>query len=140
MPSPSEMVYRNVSTPSLLPPDTYNPTASDPEFSSKIRVPSTFCGNENNTFIFKMKKTKKNNNSSRSDVPKRGVYEGKEGDQRVSFPWCLGKRSIFPRAPGNHYHEEFLATYFEATFSILHAGLGLLRMPYPTTEKSRVKF
>lgn len=73
--SPSEMVYRNESTPSLLPPDTYTPSASGPELSSKIRVPWTFCGNDNNIVVFKMKK--KNNNNG--DVPKCGIYKTKGG-------------------------------------------------------------
>lgn len=41
--SPSETVYKNVSTLSSLPPGTYDPIASGPAFSSKYRVPSTVC-------------------------------------------------------------------------------------------------
>lgn len=88
--SPSEMVYRNVRTPSLLPPDTYSPTASGPEFNSKIGVPSTFCRKDSKICFkateenMKEMKTKKTKQTKKTDVKSHATIAARVS-ARVGF-------------------------------------------------------
>lgn len=114
--SPSEIVYRNVSTPSPLPPDTYSPTALGPEFSSKYGVPSTSCDNGNNIVVLKMMKKKKKPKHDRERQQGAPNMQGvqKEEGELAHNSWCICEPSgccqsvCLPPESKNAYHFNFM--------------------------------